>query len=91
MQDEDWNGEQRLALLFSCHADQKNDSPIVEAVAILFNATTHDAFFVLPPELPPQWSVCFSSSVVAPVPGSDGSCLLAARSLALLTAVPQEP
>jgi glycogen operon protein len=78
MQDEDWNGEQRLALLFSCHADQKNDSPIVEAVAILFNATTHDAFFVLPPELPPQWSVCFSSSV-------------AARSLALLTAVPQEP
>jgi isoamylase len=91
MQDEDWNGEQRLALLFSCHADQKNDSPIVEAVAILFNATPHDALFVLPPELPPQWSVCFSSSVVAPVPGSDGSCLLAARSLALLTAVPQEP
>ena len=28
MQDEDWNGEQRLALLFSCHADQKNDSPV---------------------------------------------------------------
>jgi glycogen operon protein len=91
MRDEDWNGEQRLALLFSCHDDQKDDSPIIEAVAILFNAAPDEAWFVLPTELPPEWSVCFSSNATAPAPGSDGSCLLAARSLALLAALPQEP
>ena len=91
MRDEDWNGEQRLALLFSCHDDQKDDSPIIEAVAILFNAAPDEAWFVLPTELPPEWSVCFSSNATAPAPGSDGSCLLAARSLALLAVLRQEP
>ena len=65
--------------------------PIIEAVAILFNAAPDEAWFVLPTELPPEWSVCFSSNATAPAPGSDGSCLLAARSLALLAVLRQEP
>ncbi len=62
MQEDDWSGEQRLALLFSCHADQKNDSPVIEAVAILYNAAPEETLFTLPPGVPAGWTVRFSSN-----------------------------
>ena len=86
MQEGDWNGEQRLALLFSCHADQKDDSPVHEAVAILYNAAPSETLFTLPPGLPLQWDIRFTSSVLPPAVQADGSWLVPARSLALLTA-----
>jgi glycogen operon protein len=86
MQEGDWNGEQRLALLFSCHADQKDNSPVHEAVAILYNAATSETLFTLPPGLPLQWDIRFTSSVLPPAVQADGSWLVPARSLALLTA-----
>jgi glycogen operon protein len=89
MQEKDWNGEHCLTLLFSCHADQKDDSPVIEAVAILYNAAPADTLFILPPGLPPEWSVGFSSSVAAPVSRADGAWMLTARSLALMTTAGQ--
>ncbi|MFC1605314.1 glycogen debranching protein GlgX [Pseudomonadota bacterium] len=88
MQENDWSGAERLTLLFSCHADQKDNSPILEAVAILYNAKPEDAGFVLPSGLPPEWAVGFSSSAEPPALRSDGAWVLAADSLALLTAAP---
>jgi pullulanase/glycogen debranching enzyme len=88
MQESDWSGAERLTLLFSCHADQKDNSPILEAVAILYNAKPEDAGFVLPSGLPPEWAVGFSSSAEPPALRSDGAWVLAADSLALLTAAP---
>jgi len=85
MQDGDWSQEQRLALLFSCHADQKDKSPISEATAILFNASEHDTLFVLPPGLPAAWNVRFSSCVEPPELLGIGSWNLSARSILLVT------
>jgi hypothetical protein len=73
-------------LLFSCHADQKDDSPVHEAVAILYNAAPSETLFTLPPGLPLQWDIRFTSSVLPPAVQADGSWLVPARSLALLTA-----
>jgi hypothetical protein len=84
MKDDDWDTEQRLALLYSSHADQKDDSPVCEAVAILFNAAAEDVEFSLPDGLPPDWTMRFCSS---PSTRSLGSArfLLAGRSLLLIT------
>ena len=62
MREEDWSGEQCLALLFSCHADQKDASPVIEAVAVLYNAASGETLFTLPPDVPEGWTVRFSSS-----------------------------
>jgi glycogen operon protein len=62
MQDGEWEAEQRLALLFSCHSDQKDNSPVGEAVAILFNASGSDVLFTLPTGLPGEWWVRFCSA-----------------------------
>ncbi len=85
MRPEDWGGGKKLALLFSCHPDQKDESPIIEAVALLFNASKKDQVFKLPPGLPPEWSVQFSSSDSPPESAEPGQWLLKARSLALVT------
>jgi glycogen operon protein len=71
MAEHDWSVGKRLTLLFSCHDDQKDSSPVVEAVAILFNAAARRAVFRLPTGLPAEWTVLFSSSV--PQPGSVGT------------------
>jgi glycogen operon protein len=89
MQEKDWNGDQRLTLLFSCHADQKDDSPVTEAVAILFNASPDDTVFTFPDRLPSEWSADFSSGAKPPVLRSDRSWLLSAGSMALLTTAGQ--
>jgi glycogen operon protein len=84
MQSADWSHEQRLALLFSCHADQKDASPIIEAVAILYNAAPVDTAFMLPEGLPPEWDVRFYSGSESPEPVG-GAWTLSAHSVLLLT------
>jgi pullulanase/glycogen debranching enzyme len=85
MQTGDWSREQRLALLFSCHATQQDDAPVTEAVAILYNAAAQDTLFTLPPGLPALWNMRFTSSAEAPLPQGEGAWLLQARSMALVT------
>jgi hypothetical protein len=84
MREGDWNGGRRLALLYSTHADQKADSPVVEAVALLFNAASDDAEFILPANLPPDWRLRFSSST-ATAPLGAGRWKVAGRSLLLVS------
>lgn len=80
----DWNGGQRLTLLYSTHAEQKDESPVVEAVALLFNAAAEDAEFSLPPDLPPGWRMRFSSSS-GTAPLGAGRWKVAGRSLLLVS------
>jgi glycogen operon protein len=84
MKADDWDTEQGLALLYSCHADQKDDSPVCEAVAILLNAHPEDVEFRLPEGLPPDWTMEFCSSP-ATKPLGPGRWRLAGRSLLLVT------
>jgi glycogen operon protein len=85
MESEDWNGSGQLALLFSTHDDQKDDSPVTGAVAVLFNASDEDVGFSLPDDMPPGWRVRFSSCETSPAPGADGRWSVASRSLMLLS------
>jgi glycogen operon protein len=85
MQAGDWSREQCLALLFSCHETQEDDSPVAEGLAILYNAAPVDTLFSLPPGLPPSWNIRFASSRREPAAQGDSAWLLEARSLALLT------
>jgi isoamylase len=85
MQDGDWGREQRLALLYSCHETQEDDSPVAEGLVIFYNAAQVDTLFSLPPGLPPAWNIRFASSAREPVARADKAWLLEARSLALLT------
>ena len=89
MAEADWGSEQRLVLLFSCYPDQKDSSPVSEAVAILCNAAPRRTLFTLPPDLPGDWGVRFSSSAEPPGRQASASWLLAARSMALLTTAPE--
>ena len=84
MEREDWNSGRRLALLFSTRADQKDDSPVLEAVAVLFNASAEDTVFELPAEMPYAWRQLFSSSPDNGPVGQAGRWSVAARSLVLL-------
>jgi glycogen operon protein len=85
MQEDDWSGEQRMALLFSCHADQKDASPLIEAVAILYNAAPEETLFTLPPGAPGGWTVRFSSSRVRLDACGAGCWKVPARCIALVT------
>ena len=80
----DWYAGRQLTLLFSVHEDQKDASPVVEAVAVLFNASSEDRLFSLPRDLPPNWTLEFSSH-----PGNHdnghGGWNVTARSLMLLS------
>jgi glycogen operon protein len=88
MQAADWATEQRLALLFSCHGDQKDDSPIAEAVAILYNAAPIETAITLPDGLPPEWKVLFYSGSETPG-SSSGTCWrLSAQSILLAISEP---
>jgi pullulanase/glycogen debranching enzyme len=89
MQEGDWNGGQRLALLYSTHADQKVDSPVIEAVALLFNAAVEDAEFILPADLPPDWTLRFGSSRET-APLGAGRWKVAGRSLLLVSSASAE-
>jgi hypothetical protein len=75
-------------LLFSCHADQKDASPITEAVVILYNAAPIDTAFKLPEGLPPEWKVLFYSGSETPG-SSSGTCWrLSAQSILLAISDP---
>jgi pullulanase/glycogen debranching enzyme len=85
---EDWNGSKKLALLFSTHPDQKDSSPVVEAVAILFNASKKETVFRMPGGLPPVWSVEFSSSDAAVTSPGAAQWTVPAHSMILVTGTP---
>jgi glycogen operon protein len=80
----DWYVARQLALLFSVHEDQKDASPVTEAVAVLINASPEERLFNLPRDLPSNWTLEFSSH-----PGNHdnghGDWNVSARSLMLLS------
>jgi glycogen operon protein len=82
---QDWNSSRQLALVFSAHEDQKDSSPVVEAVAILFNASDEDVEFALPYDLPPDLVMQFSSARQGSGKTGFGMWSVAARSLVLLS------
>lgn len=84
MQSSDWNSGRVLALLFSNHGEQAEDSPVTEAVAILFNASNEDVTFKLPDGLPEDLETCFSSDPANGRMPEGGGWSVAARSLLLL-------
>jgi glycogen operon protein len=85
MLDRDWNSNRQLALLFSTHPDQRDASPVVEAVAILFNASEQDVEFALPYGLPENMELRFSSAPERTAPAGPGCWSVAAHSILLLT------
>ena len=85
MLDQDWNSNRQLALLFSIRPDQRDVSPIVEAVAILFNASEQDVEFALPYGLPERMDLRFSSAPERTVAAGPGCWSVAAHSILLLT------
>jgi len=82
---DDWNGSKKLALLFSTHRDQKDSSPVVEAVALLFNASKKVTVFKMPADLPATWRVRFSSNESEPESIGVGQWKLPAHSMMLVT------
>jgi len=91
MKDEDWNDGRRLTLLYSTHSGQKKSSPVVEAVALFFNAAAETAEFVLPARLPAPWQLRFSSSPETAATGAR-RWRVAGRSLLLaVSTLPDEP
>ena len=80
----DWYVARQLALLFSVHEDQKDASPVTEAVAVLINASPEKRLFNLPSDLPSNWTLEFSSH---PENGDNGhgDWNVSARSLILLS------
>ena len=90
MNEADWNGERRLALLFSCHNEQDTESPVREATAILFNASDQDTVFLLPPGLPACCRLRFFSCEAPPEEKSGPSWRLPAHSIALISCEPGE-
>lgn len=80
----DWNSSRHLALVYSTHEDQKNSSPVVEAVAVLFNASDRDVEFALPYDLPGDMAMQFSSALKGSGKTGFGLWSVAARSLLLL-------
>jgi len=85
MEANDWYAAQQLALLFSVHKDQKDDSPVSRAVVALFNASPKDRSFTLPTDLPGSWKVRFSSAESLTDADGNGCWQVPARSLMLLT------
>jgi glycogen operon protein len=85
MEANDWYSSQRLALLFSVHEDQKDASPVVRAVAVLFNASDEEALFELPADLPRKWKVRFASCGRHQGLGKKGPWNLPPQSMLLLT------
>jgi glycogen operon protein len=85
MQHDDWIGSKKLALLFSTHPDQKDSSPVSDAVAILFNASKKITRFRLPAGLPPDWKLRFTSSEPCPESVGPAEWVLAPHSIMLVS------
>jgi glycogen operon protein len=84
MRSEDWNSSRQLALVFSIRSDQKDDSPVNDAVAILFNASDQPIDFMLPGGLPDDMALKFSSALQNDERAENRCWSVAARSLLLL-------
>ena len=84
MRPQDWNSSRRLALVFSTHPEQKDASPVTDAVAVLFNASDSLVEFALPHELPGNLELKFSSALQGSGRIGAGRWSVAARSLLLL-------
>ena len=81
----DWANGRKIALFYTCHEEQHEDSPVTHAIAILYNASAEEALFTLPAGLPSDWVLRFFSSDEAPAEPSPGQWELGARSLVLAT------
>ncbi|MEE4219365.1 MAG: glycogen debranching protein GlgX [Xanthomonadales bacterium] len=82
---QDWNSNRQLALVFSTHGDQRDDAPVIEAVAILFNASGEEVEFALPYDLPDSMQQRFSSATESSGKKGPGRWSVAARSLLLVS------
>jgi len=85
MQEADWANGKQVALFFTCHEEQHEYSPVMHAIAILYNASPEDTTFRLPSGLPSGWVLRFFSSAEQPPDSGSGELLLPARSMALVT------
>jgi isoamylase len=85
MGENDWANGQQVALFFTCHEEQHEYSPVMHAIAILYNASLEDTSFKLPSGLPAGWILRFHSSAEQPADGGTGEMKLPARSMALVT------
>jgi glycogen operon protein len=85
MNEGDWNGEQRLVLLFSCHPLQDTEGSPEQATALLFNASETETEYRLPSDASRAWQLRFFSCDSPPRTAQDGCWLLPARTIALVT------
>jgi glycogen operon protein len=90
MQQEDWTNGQQISLFFSRHEEQHEDSPVMHAIAILFNASAHTVPFTLPAGLSTKWVPRFISDENPPPENSKGQWKLGAQSMVLATMGPDE-
>jgi hypothetical protein len=67
------------------HPDQKDSSPVSDAVAILFNASKKITRFRLPAGLPPDWKLRFTSSEPCPESVGPAEWVLAPHSIMLVS------
>jgi isoamylase len=85
MQEEDWSNGHQVALFYTCHEEQQENSPVTHAIAILYNASLEDKQFKLPSGLCDDWLLRFFSSAQAPDQSDSGEIEIPARSMVLAT------
>jgi glycogen operon protein len=85
MDQNDWARGQQISLVFSCHEEQHECSPVTHAIAILYNASVEEAAFTLPGGLAPDWVLRFFSGDAPPAEPGPRQWELGARSLVLAT------
>ena len=81
----DWANGRQVALFYTCHKEQHAYSPVIHAIAILYNASPRDVAFTLPAGLAEEWKMQFYSSSNPPSEASPGQWKLRARSMVLAT------
>lgn len=79
----DWANGQQISLFFTRHEGPHENSPIKQAMAILFNASPRATVFTLPDGLSADWALRFFSSEQAPIAGSSHHWELEASTIAL--------
>ncbi|MFC1740046.1 glycogen debranching protein GlgX [Pseudomonadota bacterium] len=85
MEESDWSDGQQVALFFTCHEEQHEYSPVMHAIAILYNASPEETEFRLPVGLIAEWELRFYSCGQTSLERSTGSVSLPGRSMALAT------
>jgi glycogen operon protein len=85
MQQDDWANGRQISLFFSFHEEQDENSPVMHAIAILFNASPDTVTFTLPTGLSAEWVQRFFSHENPPAEQSAGKWLLGSQSMVLAT------